>query len=340
MSQQVKVNLYRTILAFAVADVALGMSSLFCELFPVQLSALIVTTITLVLSVVFTILYPRNKRSDIVMIVVGGLDFITTLISVLIIVMATQLLAVVASSFTLLKAVKIFVQSEKARRLLDTTKPFLLKLAQHLAPVFGAWLMSKTKTIKNKIKGDRLMEKVKEFFVKLGQNIRANKVSLGASLVNGGGWAVLGWLVDSVESIAVDVAGFNITPLFSILGFVAIELAMQWEKFGDFIARISPKLAKRLEKRKAQEAEKAAKEAEKERQKLLTEMKAEKAAAEKAEKEKAEAEAKAKAEEEAKALKEQEDKELAEWLAKKQQTTEIAVDDVKPDLKSLFGKKE
>ena len=318
MSQQVKVNLYRTILAFALADVALGVAALFCELFPLQLSALIVTTITLVLSVVFTILYPRNKRSDIVMIVVGSLDFMTTLISLLVIVMATQLLAVVASSFTLLKAVKIFVQSEKARRLLDTTKPFLLKLAQRLAPAFGVWLVSKKKYLKNKIKGDSVMEKVKEFFVKLGQEIRANKVCLGASLVNGGGWAVLGWLVDSVESIAIDVAGFNITPLFSILGFVVIELAMQWEKFGDFIVRISPKLEKRLIKRKEQELLKEQKNAEKEHEKLIAQMKAEKAAEEKAAREAEELKAKKEKEEAERIQKEQEEKELAEWLAKKQ----------------------
>lgn len=317
MSQQVKVNLYRTILAFALADVALGIVSLFCELFPVQLSALLVTTITLVLSVVFTILYPRNKRSDIVMIVVGGLDFITTLISVLIIVMATQLLAVVASSFTLLKAVKIFVQSEKARRLLDTTKPFLLKLAQRLAPAFGVWLMSRIKTIKTKIKGDSAMEKVKEFFVKLGQNIRANKVSLGETVVNGGVWGVLGYLVNSVEEVAIDVAGFNITPLFVILGFALVEIGFQWESFGTFIARISPKLAKRLAKRQEQELLKEQKNADKEHARLIAEMKAEKAAAEKAEKERQELEAKKEKEEAERIQKEQEEKELAEWLAKK-----------------------
>lgn len=319
MSQQVKVNLYRTILAFALADVALGIITLFCELYPLQLSALIVTTITLVLSIVFTIIYPRNKRADIVMIVVGGLDFITTLISVLVIVMATQLLAVVASSFTLLKAVKIFVQSEKAKKLLDTTKPILLKLAQRLAPAFGAWLLSKTKKIKTKIKGVCIMEKLKEFFVKLGQNIRANKISLSATVLNGGAWGVLGYLVDSVQSVAVEVAGFNITPLFSIIGFVLGELCLYWESFGAFMSRVSPKLAEKLEKRKKQESEKEAKIAEKEREKLIAEMKAEKAAAEKAEKE---AEAKAEEEkkvEEEKAKREAEDKELAEWLAKKQQ---------------------
>lgn len=317
MSQQIKVNMYRAILAFAIADVAFGIASLFCELFPIQVTALIVTAITLTLSVIFTIKYPRSKRTDIATVVVGGLDFITTLISVLVIVMATQLLAVVASSFTLLKAVKIFVQSEKARRLLDTTKPFLLKVLTKFAPAIAAWLLAKTKKIKNKI-GDSRMEKVKEFFVKLGQNIRANKVSLGETVVNGGVWGILGYLVNSVEEVAIEVAGFNITPLFVILGFALVEIGFQWESFGTFIARISPKLAKRLEKRKAQEAEKAAKEAEKKRQKLLTEMKAEKAAAEKAEKEKSEALEKARAEAAEKARKEQEDKELAEWLAKKQ----------------------
>ena len=162
------------------------------------------------------------------------------------------------------------------------------------------------------------MEKVKEFFVKLGQEIRANKVCLGATVVNGGGWALVGWLIDSVESVAIDVAGFNITPLFTILGFAVIELAMQWEKFGDFIIRISPKLAKRLEKRKEQELLKEQKNADKEHARLIAEMKAEKAAAEKAAKEAKEAEEKAAKEEAARIQKEQEEKELAEWLAKKQ----------------------
>lgn len=321
MQQRVKVSLYRTILAFAIADVALGIASLFCEQFPLQLSALSVTTITLILSIAFTIKYPRNTRSDIVTIVVGSMDFITTLISVLVIVMATQLLAVVASGFTLFKAVKIFVQSEKAKRLLDTTKPFLLNLAKRVAPAVGVWLTQKIKNQKNNNKGDdRPMEKVKEFFVKLGQNIRANKVCIGATLVNGGGWAVLGYLVDTVESVAIDVAGFNITPLFSIIGFAAIELAMQWEKFGDFITRISPKLAKRLEKRKEQEAAKAAKEAEKERERLLAEMRAEKAAEEKALQEAKEEAEKAEKEKEEKARKAQEDIELQAWLAAKKKS--------------------
>ena len=330
MSQQVKVNLYRTILAFAIADVALGIAALFCELFPLQLSALLVTTITLVLSVVFTIIYPRSKRTDIVTIVVGGLDFITTLISVLVVVMATQLLAVVASGFTLLKAVKIFVQSEKARRLLDSTKPLLLKLAQRFAPAVGVWLMSKKNKIKQKIKGDKAMEKVKQFLVKMGQLIRANKISLAETVLNGGVWGAVGYLVSSAEGIALEVCGVDILPYFSIIGFVLVEIAFQWESFGTFMARISPKLAEKVEKKKALIAEKDRKNAEKERERLIAEMKAEKAAAEKAEKEAkaiAEKEAKELAEKEAKEAAEkaeiekraQEDKELAEWLAKKQQ---------------------
>lgn len=319
MSQQKKVNLYRAILAFALADVAFGIASLFCELFPLQLTALFITAITLALSVLFTIKYPRGKRSDVTTIVVGGLDFITTLISVLVIVMATQLLAVVASSLTLLKAVKIFVQSEKARRLLDTTKPLLQKFFVRFAPAIAAWALSKTKAIKNKINGDSRMEKVKEFFVKLGQLVRANKVCIGSTIINGGGWAILGWLVDSVEGVAIDVFGFNITPLFTILGFAAIELAMQWETFATFIARVSPKLAERIEKRKAKAAEKEMKNKEKERQKLLDEMHAEIAAEKRAEEEArvlAEKEILEKQEREKKA---QEDRELAAWLAKKQQ---------------------
>ena len=305
--QQVKVNLYRAILAFAVADVVFGIASFFVEAFPIQISALAITTITLVLSVVFAIKFPRNKRSDIAMIVVGGLDFVTTLISVLVIVMATQLIAIIASGATLFKAIKVFIQSEKTRRLLGSAKPIVMKIARRIAPLVGAWCVKKIK----KIKGDNNMEKVKEFFKKLGQNIRANKVSLGETVLNGGVWGLLGYLVNSVESVAIEVAGFNITPFFAIIGFLLVEIGFQWESFGIFIARISPKIEAKLKKRKEEEEAK-------QRQKLLNEMYAEKAAEKKAELEKEKAEAAAKAEAEAKAKKEQEDKELAEWLAKKQ----------------------
>ena len=305
--QQVKVNLYSAILAFAVADVVFGIASFFIEAFPIQISALAITTITLVLSVVFAIKFPRNKRSDIAMIVVGGLDFVTTLISVLVIVMATQLIAIIASGATLFKAIKVFIQSEKARRLLGSAKPIVIKIARRIAPLVGAWCVKKIK----KIKGDNNMEKVKEFFKKLGQNIWANKVSLGGTLVNGGICGFLGYLVNIVDTVVLEVGGVNFLPYFSILLFILVELCFHWEKFGDFMARISPKIEAKLKKRKEEEEEK-------QRQKLLNEMYAEKAAEKKAELEKEKAEAAAKAEAEAKAKKEQEDKELAEWLAKKQ----------------------
>ncbi len=307
MQQREKVYLYRAILAFAFADVGLGIASFFIDAFPVQIAALSITAITLVLSVIFAIKYPKTKRSDISMIVIGGLDFVTTFISVLVIVMATQLIAILASGFTLIKAIKVFVQSEKARRLIGATKPFLLNLAKKYTPILGAWVVAKKSKIKNKTIGDNNMEKVKEFFTKLGKLIRANKICLLETILNGGIWGVAGWLADSVESIAIEVSGFNVLPLFSIIGFVLIELIFQWESSDTFLARIAPKLEERNKKLK-----------EKEREKLLEEMREEKAAAEKEIEAKKEEEERIKKEAEEKAKKEQEDKELEEWLAKRQ----------------------
>ena len=162
------------------------------------------------------------------------------------------------------------------------------------------------------------MEKIKQFFVTLGNQIRANKISLGETVVNGGAWGLIGYLANEVGLGAIDVGGFNITPLFSIIGFIVGELGMLWENYPDFIKRILPKLQAKEEKKALKEQEKKQKEEDRERAKILAEIKAEKAALEAKEKEEAERLAKEKAEEEAKAKKEEEDKLIAEWLAKKQ----------------------
>ena len=160
------------------------------------------------------------------------------------------------------------------------------------------------------------MEKIKKFFVTLGHQIRANKISLGETVLNGGAWGLLGFLVNEVEAVAIDVCGFNITPLFSIIGFAVVELGFLWEPFGEFIKRIQPKLdAKAKKAEEKAEAEKE-KEAELERARILAAIQAEKDAAEAAKKAEEEKVAQEKAEAEAKAKKEEEDKAIAEWLAK------------------------
>ena len=305
-------GLYKTILIAAILDVATGALSLVYSTLPMQILALGVTTITLILSIIHCIKYSKDKKSDTGTLIIGSLDFVTGLISVLVMVLATQVLAVIASSLTFVKAVKVFVQSKKAKKLLDTTKPFISKMILKLAPIFGTWLVSKINNVKSKIKkGDKsFMEKVKEFFAKLGGNIRANKVSLSETLLNGGVWGAVGYLASSVETVAIEVCGINITPYLTILGFILVEIGFQWESFGTFIARISPKLAAKLAEKQAKAEEKAKAEAlsqmKKEKESALAEMKAEKLAKEKEEAEIAE-----------KLAKEKEEKELAEWLAAK-----------------------
>lgn len=310
-----KNELYIIILTFAILDVITGVLSLIFSTLVWQMLALVITATTLCLSIIYCKKYPQNKKSNAGILVIGSLDFITGMISVLVVVMATQILAVIASGFTFFKAVKIFVQSQKAKKILDTTKPFITKVILKVAPVLGARLVSKCKKIKIKNnKGEySLMDKLKQFFDSLGKSIRANKVSLAGTVLNGGVWGILGYLVDSIELVAINVWGFNITPIFAIIGFILIECGLHWESFGTFLSRISPKIEAKLATQKAKEEAKAkANEAKAQTiklakaQALIAERKAQAEAEAKAQAEK-EAKAKLQAEKEAKAKAEQEE---------------------------------
>ena len=308
----VKNDLYKIILTFAILDVITGVLSLIFSTLVWQMLALAITVTTLCLSIIYCKKYPQNKKSNAGILVIGSLDFITGMISVLVVVMATQILAVIASGFTFFKAVKIFVQSQKAKKILDTTKPFITKVILKVAPVLGARIVSKYQKFKIKNnKGEELpMNKLKQFFLTLGKSIRANKVSLTETLLNGSIWGALGYLVNSMEAVAVEVFGFNITPFFAIIGFVLVELGFHWESFGTFTSRISPKIEAQLAKKKAKAEAKAQAEAEKAQAEKIA--KAQALIAKKKAEAEAEAKAKAKAEQEAKLLAEKEAKAKAE----------------------------
>lgn len=300
--------LYIVLFVSSIFDVVTGVLSLVFSTLVWQILALSVTTMTLIIAIVYRLKHKNDKQKNTKgIVIIGSLDFATGLISVLVVVWATQILALIASTATFFKSVKIFIQSEKAKKMFDAASPMLKSVIKRISIAFFAWGASKINKSKKEInKGDKLlMDKVKEFFTKLANNIRANKVSLTETLLNGGVWGIFGYLLDSVESVAIEVAGFNITPLFSIIGFIIIELGFYWESFGAFIERISPKLAEKLETKKEKEAQKEKEKAEKEQA-----IKIEKAKA-------LIAERKAKAEKEAKELAEaQEIERLAEELEK------------------------
>lgn len=307
-----KNDLYKIILTFAILDVITGVLSLIFSTLVWQMLALVITATTLCLSITYCKKYPQNKKSNAGILVIGSLDFITGMISVLVVVMATQILAVIASGFTFFKAVKIFVQSQKAKKILDTTKPFITKVILKVAPILGARIVSKYQKfkIKNNKGENSPMNKFKQFFIQLGNGIRANKGSLSSTILNGSAWGLLSYLASSVELVAIDVFGINITPFLAIIGFVLVELGFHWESFGTFISRISPKIEAQLVEKKAKAEAKAQAEAEKAQAEKIA--KAQALNAKKKAEAEAEAKAKAKAEQEAKLLAEKEAKAKAE----------------------------
>ena len=257
--------------------------------------------------------------------------------------MATQILAVIASGFTFFKAVKIFVQSQKAKKILDTTKPFITKVILKVAPILGARIVSKYQKfkIKNNKGENSPMNKFKQFFIQLGNGIRANKGSLSSTILNGSAWGLLSYLASSVELVAIDVFGINITPFLAIIGFVLVELGFHWESFGTFISRISPKIEAQLVEKKAKAEAKAQAEAEKAQAEKIAKAQAlnakKKAEAEAEAKAKAKAEAKLLAEKEAKAKAEQEEIEkLAQELEKAEKQKEIETKIEKSNHKYIY----
>lgn len=299
---RIKKSFHWAIIVFAIADVSMGIVSLFINDLIAQVIALIVTAVTLNLTVIYSAVCCKEEKIDIGGVVIGSADLLMTSLSIMIIAFSVQILELIASSMTLVKTIKIVIQSDKAKRLLNVAKPIAQKVLRRVALLATAYIAKKIKN-KKENKGVLSMEKVKEFFVKFGQTIRANKISLLGTLANGSAWGAIGYLVDEAQVCAIDVFGVNITPLFSIIGFILLELCFYWESFGAFMARVSPKLQAKLEKRKAEEEAKALKEAEAQKEKehaeLLAQMLAEKEAERKV----------------------QEEKELAEWLAKKKAET-------------------
>lgn len=303
MAQRVKKRFHWAIMAFAVADVLMGIMSIFVNHIVAQTVALIVTALTLYTTIIYAMVFHKEEKISIGTIVVGTMDFIVTAVSIMVIALSVQILELLASGATLFKTIKLIIQSDKAQRLIKATKPIAKKAIAKIAPFMAAYIAHKTKNIK-KQKGEFSMKKVKEFFVKLAKLVRANKVSLLTTLANGGTWGVLGWLVNSVQEIAIDVGGFNITPLFAILGFFLLEPGLQWEKYEEFINRIEPKKKEKEEQKRKKAEEKAQKQQEAEKEKLISEMRAQ-----------------MNAEKEAKRKKEEEE-ELAAWIAQKEKIKE------------------
>lgn len=98
------------------------------------------------------------KRKDVWLIVLSALDVITGVLSLVFTALAIQVIAVMASGLTLMKAVKVAIQSEK-------TAIFVKPIA-----VYAVRKITRS-------------EKMKSFFVKIKENIKNNPVTLVATII-------------------------------------------------------------------------------------------------------------------------------------------------------------
>ena len=100
----------------------------------------------------------NRKRKDIGLIVLSAIDLVTGVLSLVFAAFAVQVIAIMASGLTLMKAVKVAVQSEKA--------------AIFMKPIAVTAIRQLTRS-----------EKMKAFFSKLKQNLKNNPITLVTVIV-------------------------------------------------------------------------------------------------------------------------------------------------------------
>ena len=129
---------------------------------------------------------PKQKRDQISIIILSCIDLLFGILSIVLSVMAVQVLAMLASGATLFKAAKIFIQSEKAAKLLKSAKPVIVKTAIRLSPVIARGIIRGVGKIQKKEQ-----KTMKQFFSKLAEELKNNKVTTSLvtleTLLGGGG---------------------------------------------------------------------------------------------------------------------------------------------------------
>lgn len=220
--------LYRLLFVFAILDLVTGIMSLAINHIAMQLVALAFTAITLILSIWYCIDCKRieNKNKNIGAIIIGSLDLATSLVSVLIMVLTTQIIAIVVSGLTFVKSLKIFVQSEKARKLFSQSTPVLKHLVTKVSPVVGAGIISRLNIYIKKLNNKEQIVKMKEFFKKLGAVLKANVGTISVVVVEsiGAGGGAYG-LAKYFESIHLLPNPWSIVLAVAILLVALVGMA-------------------------------------------------------------------------------------------------------------------
>lgn len=228
MSVNMNKVLYRLLFVFAILDLITGVMSLAINHLAMQIVALVFTATTLALSIWYCIDCKRieNKNKNIGAIIIGSLDLATSLVSVLIMVLTTQIIAIVVSGLTFVKSLKIFVQSEKARKLLSQSTPLLKHIVAKVSPVIGAGILSRINIYIKKLNNKEQIVKMKEFLKKLGAVLKANVGTISVVVVEsiGAGGGAYG-LAKYFESINLLPNPWSIVLAVAILLVALVGMA-------------------------------------------------------------------------------------------------------------------
>ncbi|MEG2688511.1 MAG: hypothetical protein RSA24_05015, partial [Clostridia bacterium] len=222
------------LLSLSVFDLIVGIFSLIFADISVQILATIASFTTCVYAFKFFLTRKYERKQNGIMLVIGILDVMCGILSVTIAVYSVHIIAAVASGLPFFKALKIFVQSEKGIKVLEATKPIIVKILIQVAPMLVLYGINKLKKLKTKInkKGEHInMNKFQDVLQRLiaylKRNVKTNIATIGNALASLGAGGLIGGGM-YVGEVAIPIWATSLIGIIvSIIIFVVNELGIR-----------------------------------------------------------------------------------------------------------------
>ena len=217
----------RTLLVLSVIDLAFGIISMCISSVDWQICSLTASVLSFCMVIKIIIAYRDDLKSNISVLIISILDIITGALSVVLTVYALRAVVVLVSS---LKVTKTAIQTSKAVKLAEATKPFAAKVVPKIGSLFIAFcatnIKKRGKTMANeKVVKEKVAKKYGTFATYLKNNPRTICgiiASFLASALSGAGTSC-GFIFGNVQipmwaSIVIGVIVFALFLVVSCMG--------------------------------------------------------------------------------------------------------------------------
>lgn len=217
------------LLVFSLVDLTFGFISMFIPMAELQICSLVASCITFTMIVRVVALKEMSVKSEIISLIIGLLDIITGILSVVLAYyMITGAISVAISCTKVTKFAKTAVQTGKVADFVKTCKPLATKAFPRLATLLITFIISQIKKRGTPMENEEKKQtKGSNKFVEL---LKSNKMTVGFSSVAVAFSAILGYCVDYVlPAIAPNLTGpayYATLVAISVIAFIVLEVVI------------------------------------------------------------------------------------------------------------------